>query len=127
MMRPLWVRTALFALLFALTSTLGCNRPAPPPTPLSEQEVPGALEKAFSKARPELKDLATQVVSALQAKDYAKAFQTIQDLANRPSLSKDQVSVTARASLTLNSLLQTAETKGDVKAAQTLKSYRRDK
>jgi hypothetical protein len=126
-MKHLWARITALAFLFALAVTVGCNRPAPPPTPLSEQEVPAALEKAFTKARPELKDLAGQVTAAVQAKEYAKAFQSIQDLAKRPSLSKEQMSVTARASLTINSLLQTAETKGDVKAAQTLKSYRRDK
>ena len=89
--------------------------------------MPAALEQAFSKAKPEIKELANQVVAAVQAEDYSKAFLTIQNLASQPGLTKDQVSVASRATLTVNSLLQAAETKGDKQAAQTLQIYRKDK
>jgi hypothetical protein len=115
------------ASLLGLACGVGCTRSTPPPTPLSVEEMPAALEKAFSKAKPDVKDLANQVVAAVQAQDYSKAFQAIQDLASRPGLTKDQVNVTSRATLTVNSLLQTAVTKGDAKAAQTLQTYRKDK
>jgi hypothetical protein len=115
------------ALLLVVTLGVGCNRSTPPPTPLSVEEIPAALGKAFSKAKPDAKDLANQVVALVQARDYSKAFLTMQSLASRPGLTKEQVSVTSRATLTLNSLLQAAQTKGDPQAAQTLKTYRLDK
>jgi hypothetical protein len=126
-MRHLGWKGITVALLFVLTLGVGCNRTSPPLAPLSAEELPAALEKAFSKAKPDAKDLANQVVASVQAQDYSKAFLAIQSLASRPGLTKDQLSVTSRATLTLNSLLQAAQTKGDPQAAQTLKTYRRDK
>ena len=126
-MKPFNLGSVVLALLLSLTFGAGCNRSTPPPTPLTEQELPAALEKAFSKAKPVIKDLASQVVAAVQARDYSKAFQSIQSLASQPGLTKAQISVTSRATLTVNSLLQAAETQGDKKAAQTLKTYRVDK
>ena len=115
------------ALLLVLAAGFGCNRTSPPPTPLSAEELPAALEKAFSKAKPDAKDLASQVVAAVQAQDYSKAFRAIQTLAATPGLTKEQTGVASRATLTVNSLLQAAQAKGDQKAAQTLKTYRGDK
>jgi len=119
--------TVAVAVVLGVAFGLGCNRSSPPPAPLTEQELPAALEQAFSKAKPEVKDLAGQVVAAVQAHDYSKAFRAVQSLASQPGLTKAQMSVTSRATLTVNSLLQAAETHGDKKAAQTLKTYREDK
>jgi len=126
-MKPLNLGRVAFAVLLGLALGVGCNRSSPPPTPLTEQELPAALQKAFRTAKPEIKDLANAVVAAVQAQDFAKAFLTIQNLANRPGLTKEQASVTSRATLTVSGLLQTAGTKGDQKAAQTLETYRKDK
>lgn len=126
-MRYLTIISGTLAVLLGLTFGTGCNRSSPPPTPLSAQEMPAALEKAFSKAKPNIKDIANQVVAFVRAEDYSKAFLAIQNLAIQPGLTKDQVSVTSRATITVNSLLQAAESKGDKKAAQTLQTYRGDK
>lgn len=126
-MTPLSLKSITVALLFVLTLGVGCNRTSPPPTPLALEELPAALDKAFGTAKPDLKDLANQVVAAVQAGDYSKAFLTIQTLASRPGLTKEQLSVTSRATLTVNGLLESAQAKGDAKAAQTLKTYRGDK
>jgi len=126
-MNPLSLKSVALAVLLGVAFGAGCNRPSPPPAALSVQEMPAALEKAFSKAKPEIKNLANQVVAAVQAQDYAKAFQAVQNLANQPGLTKNQGLVASRAALTVNDLLQAAETKGDKKAAQTLKNYRVDK
>ncbi len=115
------------ALSLALIITLGCSKSAPPPTPLAIEEIPAALEKAFSKAGPEIKSLAGQAADSVRARDYSKAFLAIQNLANSPELTKEQQSVTSRATLTVNSLLQAAQSQGDSQAAQTLQNYRRDK
>ncbi len=126
-MKPPNLGSVAIAVLLGLTLGLGCNRSTPPPTPLPVQEIPAALEKAFSKAKPETKDLARQVVACVQAQDYSKAFQSIQNLASQPGLTKAQANVATRATLTVNSLLQAAETRGDKQAAQILKVYRTDK
>ena len=120
-MRHLGLKGITVALLFVLTLGLGCNRTTPAPTPLSAEELPAALAKAFSKTQSDTKDLASQVVAAVQTQDYSKAFLTVQTLASRPGLTKEQLSVVSRATLTVNSLLQDAQSKGDANAAQTLK------
>lgn len=121
------IKALTCGLAFLLIAVVGCNRPSPPPTALTLEELPAALGKAFSKAKPEVKDLAGQVVTSVQAQDYSKAFLTLQSLASRPGLTKEQLSVSGRATLTLNDLMQSAQTQGDQKAAQTLKAYRLDK
>ncbi len=126
-MKHLSLKSATLAVLLGLALGAGCKRSTPPPTPLTVQELPAALDKAFSKAKPDIKDLASQLVAAVQAEEYSRAFQAVQTLASRPGLTKDQVSVTSRAMLTVNGLLQSAATKGDKKAAQTLNLYRKDK
>jgi len=114
-------------LLLFLALGLGCSRSSAPPTPLTAEELPGVLEKAFSTAKPPAKEQATQIVTAVQAKDYSKAFWGIQTLAGVTGLSKEQVKVTARATLTISSLLQSAQAEGDQKAAATIKTYRENK
>jgi len=126
-MKHLGLKGITVALLFVLTFGVGCNRTTPAPTPLSAEELPATIEKAFGKAQADTKDLANQVVAAVQAQDYSKAFLVVQTLGNLPGLTKEQQSVVSRATLTVNSLLQAAQTKGDANAAQTLKSYRTDK
>jgi len=126
-MKHLCTKGITLAVLFALTLGVACNRSTAPPTPLTAEELPGALEKAFSKAKPPAKELATQVVTSVQAQDYSKAFWAIQNLAGTPGLTKDQVTVTARGILTISGLLQSAQAKGDAKAAATIKQYRETK
>ncbi len=120
-------RVAALACLFALTLALGCGRSNPPPTPLTEQELPGALEKAFATGKPEAKELVSQVLASVQAKDYSKAFWAIQTLAGVQGMTKEQVNVAARATITISGLLQTAQAQGDAKAAATIQQYRETK
>jgi len=116
-------RCALFFVIAAGLFT-GCGpKSIKPPSPLSEAEIPGALEKAFAKGVPELKDSANQIVAAVQAKDYSKAFNTLQSLSGREGLSNEQIEIINRALLTVRGLLQTAEAQGDQKAAQTIQLY----
>ena len=123
-MKQIFVRGTALGLLLVMVLGLGCSRTVPPPTPFTEQELPGEIEKAFATAKqPEAKDLATQVVAAIQAKDYSKAHYAIQALAGVQGISKEQIQVATRASLTVSSLLESARAQGDTKAAQTIKSY----
>jgi|SRR5882672_6306044 len=115
-------RIAFLSLIVAVLA-IGCDRSVPPPSALPIEQLPAAFEKAFGKAKPEIKDLAQQIVSLVQGQDYAKAFFELQSLSSKPSLTKEQVSVTARGSLTVSSLLQAAQAKGDTKAAEAVKLY----
>lgn len=115
------------AFLLPLLFGVGCDRSSVPPTPLSEAELPAAMAKAFEKAKPEAKDLANQIVAAVQAKDYSKAFLGLQTLTGLPALNKQQVGVAASALLTVNNLLQAAQAQGDAKAAETINVYRSTK
>lgn len=126
-MRRFALKNLAWTLLLGFALGMGCNRTSPPPDPISVAELPAAVEKAFGKAKPEIRALARQVVSHIQAQDYSKAFSSLQTLTARPELTKEQVSVTSRTTLTLNALLQEAQAKGDAKAAQTLQKYRHDK
>jgi len=126
-MKHLCTKVTALDLLLVLALGLGCSRSSAPPTPLTAQELPGVLEKTFNTANPQAKEQATQVVTAVQAKDYSKAFWGIQTLAGVTGLTKEQVKVTARATLTISSLLQSAQAEGDQKAAATLKTYRENK
>ena len=127
------MKNSLCLLPFALAVSLilpgnvGCKKDTPPPAPLTVEELPSAIERAFSKATPENQELANQLLAAVRARDYSKAFLTIQNLSGRPGLTKEQQNVASRASLTLNELVQSAQAKGDQKAAQTIKSYLKDK
>ena len=123
------LRTKITGLLLILPLLFGagCDRTVPPPAPLALEELPTAFQTAFSKAKPELKELASQFVASVQAKEYPKAFAELQNLTSQPALSKEQVSVTTGALLTVNSLLQEAQSQGDAKATETIKTYRETK
>lgn len=123
-MKQIYLKATALALLLVMILGLGCSREVPPPTPFTEAELPAEMEKAFGTAKQaEAKDLANQVLAALQAKDYSKAFWAIQTLTGVQGLSKEQANTAARATLTINSLLQSAQAQGDTKAGQTLKRY----
>lgn len=117
----------LSTLLLAVISFAGCSRSNSPPTPLTLEELPAVMEKAFSSATPELKQLTAQITAAVQAKDYSKAFMGIQNLLNKPDLNKEQLMAASRASLTMGELVQAAQSQGDAKAAQVLKYHMENK
>ena len=111
-------------LLLPLLFGVGCDQSSAPPTAMAVEELPAVFAKAFSQAKPEAKELANQIVASVQAKDYSKSYLDLQSLLGRPDLTKQQVSVTSSALLTVNALLQAAQAQGDAKAAETIKIYR---
>ena len=113
--------------LFLLLVAVGCSNNISPLAPLSVEELPSALEKAFGKARPGVKELADQVVASVKTQDYPRAYQGLQNLSVAPGLTKEQANIAARGMLAVNSMLQSAEAKGDQKAAATLENYRKTK
>lgn len=126
-MRNSFKSILLTALLFAVIAVVGCSRNAPPPEPIALDQLPAAMEKAFASAKGEAKEVADQVVAAVNAKDFAKAAAGLQKLTVLNGLSKEQVNTAARSVLSVNQALQEAQSKGDQKAVQTLKSYQINK
>jgi len=110
-----------------LIAGLGCKKDVPPPTVLPVDQFAATFNKAFAGAKAEAKDLAAQIVTAVQAQEYSKAFTQLQSLTSVPGLTKDQQSVLARALLTVNDLLAAAQSQGDQKAAQTIQTYQRNR
>jgi hypothetical protein len=115
------------AAALALGFVLGCDRSSAPPTPLPAAEFAAAFDKTFGKAKPEVKELASQLVAAVQAQDYSKAFNGLHALAGRDDLNNAQASLASRALMTVRSLLESAQTQGDQKAAETINHYRSTK
>ena len=127
MMNRLCNAPITFAVLLLLISGLSCKKDIPPPAPLPADQFAATFDKAFAGAKAETKDLTTQVVTAVQAQDYPKAFEQLQSLTAVPGLNKAQRSVVARALLTVNELLAAAQSQGDQKAAQTIQNYQRNR
>jgi hypothetical protein len=126
-MKPLCTANITLAFLLLLISGLGCKKDIPPPTPLPVDQFAATFNRTFSAAKAETKSLATQIVVAIEAKDYSTAFVELQTLISAPSLTKDQQSVLARALLTVNDLLAAAQSQGDQKAIQTFQDYQKNK
>jgi hypothetical protein len=116
-----------FFLLFLLLAGGGCNQASKPPAPLPLEQLPAALDKAYSKAAPDTKDLAVAVSAAVQSQDYSKAYVGLQSLLGKSGLTREQADVTTRGMLSVHDALQAAQAKGDAAAAQTLEVQRRDK
>jgi len=93
------------------------------PPPLAAEQVPETIETAFSQAQPEVKSVADNVASAEKNQDPATAFEQLQDLSARPSLTSEQRSAASRAMMTVAQQLQAAAANGDQKAQETLHKY----
>jgi len=126
-MKPLCATNITIALLLLLISGLGCKKDVPSPTVLPVDQFAATFNKAFAGAKAEVKDLAAQIVTAVEAQDYSRTFAQLQALTSSSGLTKDQRSVLARALLTVNDLLAAAQSQGDQKAAQTIQIYQKNK
>ena len=114
---------SLFALLLA-----GCQRQASgPPLPLAVEQIPAEFNKTFAKASGDLKTLADLVVVCVQTNGYVDAFQANQQLCVTPNATKEQAVLAARAHLSLQTALQSAQSQGDQTAQAALQEYRRTK
>jgi hypothetical protein len=88
------------------------------PKPLTMEEIPAVMNKAFAKAPVEQKELVERALSALQAKETAKALMVVEGLCAVPELTPEQRSAASRAVLTLNQAVQAAAQSGDKAAAE---------
>jgi hypothetical protein len=105
------------AMWLAVSLLAGCKPNNTPPTPLPVQQIPAEMNKAFTRAKPETKQIVDKMLAALESKDYPAAYQFGQYISGTPGITKGQLFVTARAMLEINSLLKEASTKGDQRAS----------
>jgi hypothetical protein len=121
MSKPLHLLSIAFAMILLISA--GCEREAGPLPPLAAEQVPGEMQRVFGSAKPEIKNLVTALLTAIESKDYASAYQAVQLLGNPQDLTKEQRTLVARASLTVHGLLQTAQAQGDPNAAAAIKQH----
>lgn len=117
----------LSVLLLVTILAGGCSDTTRPPTPISLDQIPAELGKAFTSAEGDTKELSALAVAAVQSKEFSKAAMALDALARRSDLSKIQGRTTAGAAMTVNAALLEAESKGDPQAAKTLEVRRMTK
>ncbi|MGH7972607.1 MAG: hypothetical protein ACREIC_28170 [Limisphaerales bacterium] len=112
-----------------LLAVLGaaCSQQTPPPQVMTAEQLETALDHAFSAAKPDLRQLESDIVSTLKAPDYSRAYLQLQKLSSQTGLNKQQDQVVASGLLTVNQLLQSAQSQGDTNATQVLQNYRATK
>ena len=117
----------LLVLLLTMFLAAGCSDTEQPPTAIAMEQIPAELEKAFTSAKGDTKELSGLVVTAVQGKEFSKASMAVDALARRPDLSKIQSRTATGAAMTINAVLLQAESKGDPQAAKTLEIRRNTK
>jgi hypothetical protein len=117
-----------FAALLTLTILTGCRREEAPLPPLPADQIAAEFGKAFGNARQSVKVLSDRVLKGLADKDYPAAFAAVQELSIQlVDAPRAQQTLAARAMVTINGLLQTAQSQGDEKATAALKQYQGSK
>lgn len=116
------LKCVVACLCVALVAAAACKKSSPPQA-IPPDKAPAALQQAFAKAKPEVKQLADQVVAAMQNQEFAKAHVDIQGLCALPALTDEQRRVATACLLTLGEQLQTAQARGDAKAAEAVKLH----
>jgi hypothetical protein len=109
---------SLIACGVVLAISIACSKNEAPRM-LTSEELPKAVTEAFSKAKPQTKKLASDIIDMMKKKEFTKALPAIQGLCDIPDLDKNQRSVASQLLLTVNNDLQAAQAQGDA-AAQSL-------
>jgi hypothetical protein len=121
------LQIACFASSIILVGLVGCSRDPGPPPAIAVEQIPAELDKSFKTAKQEIKNLVGKITSALQTKDYPAAYDAVQALGTLPDASQSQRVLTARAALTIYSLLQAAQAQGDENAAAAIRYHQATK
>jgi len=107
------VRGSVALLLTGSLLLAGCGPNNASPLPIPVARIPAEMNKAFAASKPETQQIIAKMLAALQSKDYPAAYQDGQYLSAAPGITKNQLTVTARAMLEINRLLKEASAQGD--------------
>jgi|SRR5690349_2382011 len=114
--------------LVVFIGVAGCSRaPVSSPQALAPEQVAPTLNSAFKDAKPEVKEAANGVVSALQSQDAPKAFVQSQNLTERSDLTPEQRTAAALSRAAALMQLQAAAASGNKAAEDLLQAYRASK
>jgi hypothetical protein len=105
---------------------IGCGK-SHSPAPTSATEAQASMQDAFKQAKPEVKAVADEVVSALQNNDSPKAYIQLHVLSGSSGLNEEQRDAATKSMLLLGQQLRQAAAKGDAEAEKALEMYRATK
>ena len=91
------------------------------------EQVPATIEAAFNNAPTEVKQQATEAVTALQSQNDAGAFVQLQNLSGRPDLTAEQRKAAFASWMAVNARLQQSAANGNSAAKELLEKYRASK
>jgi hypothetical protein len=122
-----WRTRFPFILAILLVIEAGCGRSDSAPAVVPVEQLAAELGKAFHNTQPETGNLAGDIISSLNSSNYSQAYLGLQKLADEPGLTKQQGKILVIGMLTVNQLLQSAQSQGDQNAAQVLQYHRATK
>ena len=109
-----------------LLLTAGCGRHAPPAA-LAEADIPAAMEKAFLKAKPEVRALAKRAVESFQGTNFPQAVVELESLCALKDIKPAQREIASQFLLTANQRIEAAQAAGDQNAAELRRVQRSSK
>jgi hypothetical protein len=112
---------ALIAGVLISITMIGCGGSHTPPEALSDEELPAALQDAFSGAEAGIKGNIDAGVAAFQANDYLKAITAFNQVTQNQNLSEYQRAVVSRAVISANEHIQMEGAQGNPAATQFMK------
>lgn len=113
--------------LWLLTLIPGCTDSAKPVEPVSLAEIPSLVNAAFKDAKDPAKSLASQVVDAVEQKDWAKASVGAEALLSAPGTTAEQNKLVGRCLLAINQQVNEAAAAGNAQAEQLQQVRRAEK
>lgn len=113
---------AAFALLGG-----GCGESSTPLQEISTQEIVGNVPGVFDGAPAEVRQLAADVVAAIEQQDFTTAWDKLQVLGGREGLTDAQKEFVAESLASVGAEVQKAEEAGNEAAQQALQFHRANK
>lgn len=95
---------ATFAAFLLMAMFAACSKSGPPP--LTLEEIPPAITKAFQSARLQVKKNADAIAQQVKGKQYIPVSIQLQALLSNPDLTREQRNVLSAAMVTINQILQ---------------------
>ena len=106
--------------------TSGCGRGSGPKA-VARSDIPAQLDKLFTKAPDQVREVAAQAKRALGAGDLSGAWVALQALSESRDLTKEQQKFLAGAIVTLGAEIEKARQQGDESADEAQRMHRMSK